>query len=42
MLLEENKELAEELSAKILAHYTNSPQKDVIEPIDVGDMFDEE
>lgn len=40
-LLEENKELAEELSEKILAHYTGSV-KDFTETVDAEDLFDEE
>ncbi len=42
MLLEEDVALAEELSEKILAHYTNDPDSNAIQPIDAEDLFDEE
>ncbi len=42
MLLEENQELANELSEKILAHYTGSAQKNFSDDIDTEDLFGEE
>ena len=41
-LLEENEELANELSEKILAHYTGSAKNDFSESVSAEDLFDEE
>ncbi len=42
MLLEENVALAEELSEKIMAHFSNDPQQIIPDTVDDEDLFDEE
>ncbi len=42
VLLEENKELAVELSTKILAHYTGNGPKEEFVPVDTDELFTEE
>ncbi|MBE6691769.1 MAG: recombinase RecA [Ruminococcaceae bacterium] len=42
MLLEENVALAEELSEKIMAHFSDDPQQIIADTVDDDDLFDEE